>query len=83
MSIRTTVTLDDDVFSRLKEASMSKGVPFRQMLNDAIRSGLLASTSNPSRQRFEVKPARLGVFPGVNLDNIAAAIEAAEGDAWR
>jgi len=32
MSIRTTVTLDEDVYERLKEESRRRGVPFRQTL---------------------------------------------------
>jgi len=83
MSIRTTVTLDEDVFLRLKEASASKGIPFRQMLNEAIRSGMLALKSAPPRERFEVRPVSMGVRPGIDLNNIGAAIELAEGDSWR
>ena len=39
MSIRTTLTLDEDVYERLQQASRSRGLPFKQTLNDVIRVG--------------------------------------------
>jgi hypothetical protein len=40
--MRTTVTLDPDVQTMLKEAAHRSGKPFKVALNDAIRSGLRA-----------------------------------------
>jgi len=83
MSIRTTVTLDDDVVARLKELSAAKRVPFRKLLNDLLRAGFSAQNSPAPRQRFVVNSANLGVMPGVDLDNIGATLEALEGPTWR
>ena len=38
--MRTTVTLDPDVESMLRKEVRRSGEPFKQVLNDAIRSGL-------------------------------------------
>lgn len=38
--MRTTVTLDQDVQSLLKDAAHRSGKPFKVTLNDAIRAGL-------------------------------------------
>lgn len=38
--MRTTVTLDPDVQRLLKEAAHCSGRPFKQVLNDAVRTGL-------------------------------------------
>ena len=38
--MRTTVTLDPDVQRLLKDAEHRSGRPFKQVLNDAVRSGL-------------------------------------------
>lgn len=38
--MRTTVTLDQDVQRLLKEAAHRSGRPFKQVLNDAVRTGL-------------------------------------------
>ncbi len=38
--MRTTVTLDPDVESLLREQVRRRGEPFKQVLNDALRAGL-------------------------------------------
>ena len=39
--MRTTLTLDDDVAAKLASASRKSGKPFKQVVNAAIRRGLL------------------------------------------
>jgi len=78
MSIRTTVTLDEDVLERLKEHSRSKGIPFRQAINDVLRSGLIASQL--PREKPTLPPGRdLGLRPGLNYDSIETLLEIGEG----
>jgi hypothetical protein len=43
--MRTTVTLDPDVQRLLKDAAHRSGRPFKQVLNDAVRSSLHAPTT--------------------------------------
>lgn len=83
MSIVTTVHLDEDVFRELSEASVSQGVPLDELLDKAIRHGLLALKTRPSHPRYEVRPEALGTFPNVSLDKIALLIEETEGSNWR
>lgn len=40
MSIRRTVTLDDDVLDRVRRKSRSRGASFRDTLNDLLRMTL-------------------------------------------
>jgi hypothetical protein len=79
MSIRTTVTLDDDVVDRAKRFSHKRGIPFRQALNDLVRAGLQAESAAPPRKPFKVKPKHMGVIPGLSYDNIESVLEIAEG----
>jgi metal-responsive CopG/Arc/MetJ family transcriptional regulator len=51
MSVRTTVTLDDDLAARLRDAAHERGIPFKAAINEAIRTGL--------EQRADVEPYRL------------------------
>ena len=83
MGIRTTVTLDEDVHERLKEESRKRGAPFRQTLNDVLRTGLLASRQQPPGRRFVIKPRRMGVRPGISYDSIPALLELGEGEGHR
>ena len=63
--MRTTVTLDEDLVAKLRETARRRGVPFKKILNDALRDGLAAS-SRP--RKFKMPSRDLGVKPGVNID---------------
>jgi hypothetical protein len=54
--MRTTVTLDPDVEKLLKRVMRESGAPFKQVLNNAVRSGLRGAmerkvAEKPFRQR--------------------------------
>jgi hypothetical protein len=83
MSIRTTVTLDEDVLERLKQESRSRGVPFRQAINDVLRSGLLASHATREVSPFRVDARPMGTRPGLSYDSVPALLEFGEGDGNR
>lgn len=55
--MRSTVTLDDDVFRRLRENAHERGVPFKTAINDAIRAGL---DHRAEPRRYQVKPRPMG-----------------------
>jgi hypothetical protein len=50
--MRTTVTLDPDVVALLRKTMRASGLPFKQVLNNAVREGLHGSA------RRSVKAAR-------------------------
>jgi len=80
MSISTTVTLDDDVVSRVKRESQSRGTSFRNTLNDLLRAALLGVDNKPRRRALIIKPTHMGHRPGLNYDNIESLLEYGEGD---
>lgn len=55
-----TVTLDEDVYERLQQESRSRGVSFRQTLNDVIRVGLHAKPPKRSMKIETFDKARRG-----------------------
>ncbi|MDR3700841.1 MAG: ribbon-helix-helix domain-containing protein [Candidatus Sulfopaludibacter sp.] len=79
MSIRTTITLDDDVVERVKAESRTRGASFRETLNDLLRLALLAQSSTPVRRAFRIKARHMGYRPGLNYDDIEALLERGEG----
>ncbi len=83
MSIRTTVTLDDDVIDRVKQQSRSRGESFRETLNQLLRSALVASETQPRRREFRVKPHHGGYYPGLNYDCTESLLEYLEGPQHR
>jgi hypothetical protein len=82
MSIRTTVTLDDDVAARVKRESQSRGASFRDTLNDLLRVALL-SAGNMPRRTLKIKPVHMGYKPGLNYDSIESLLEYGEGEQHR
>ncbi len=83
MSIRTTVTLDEDVLERVKRESRSRGLSFRETLNDLLRAALLNLDAQPRRRTLEIKPAHMGYKAGLNYDDIESLLEYGEGERHR
>lgn len=83
MSVRTTVTLDDDVVDRVKRESRSRGASFRDTLNDLLRAALLQVDKAPRRRTLEIKPAHMGGRAGLNYDDVESLLENGEGERHR
>jgi hypothetical protein len=83
MSIRTTVTLDEDVVARVRRESLSRGASFRDTLNDLLRAALLGVDYKPRRRALRIQPTHMGYRPGLNYDNIESLLEYGESDQHR
>jgi hypothetical protein len=80
--MRTTITLDDDVLQKAKAAAAKSRLPFRQVINEALRAGLRA-TATPDVVPFRTKPHKMGLKAGRNLDNIQELLAQIEGEDFR
>jgi pheromone shutdown protein TraB len=77
--MRTTVTLDDDLAEMLRRRARERDVPFKRVLNEAIRAALVGGTL--AAKPYRMRPRDLGVRPGVDLTkalSLAAELEDAE-----
>jgi len=82
--MRTTRTLDDDVAAKLKAESRRAGRPFKEIVNETLRSGLATRRAVAHRQAFKITAHDLGdLRPGLSLDNVAELIEQVEGSLHR
>jgi hypothetical protein len=83
--VRTTLTLDPDVSSRLKAEMRRSGKPFKEVVNEALRLAFARkSREHTAVAPFEIRPRDLGALrPGLSLDNIGDLLDAAEGPAHR
>lgn len=81
--MRTTLTLDEDIATKLKAAARRSGRPFKDLVNETLRRGLL--TVRPAaRQPFHVRTRSLGgLQPGLGIDNIGELLERIEGPRHR
>jgi len=83
--VRTTLTLDPDVASRLKAEVRRSGKPFKEVVNEALRLAFAKRSRGKSGLvPFEIRPRDLGALRrGLSLDNIGDLLEAVEGPAHR
>jgi hypothetical protein len=78
--VRTTLTLDPDVAKQLERARRRRGVPLKRVVNDALREGLARLDDVEPPARFTTRTVSLGRSRLGNLDDVAEALELAEGD---
>ena len=75
--MRTTVTIDPDVAALLKEETEKSRLPFKQVLNQAIRRGL-SPTANGPRKVVRVRPHDFGFKPGIDRDRLNQLLDEME-----
>jgi hypothetical protein len=83
MSIRTTVTLDEDVLERVRDVSRLRGESFRDTLNELLREALVRTNTGPLRRKLQIKPSPMGLKRGLNYDNVESLLEYGEGERHR
>jgi plasmid stability protein len=78
--VRTTITIDDELYRTLKERAASSGRTVSALLEDALRLGL-RQTERPDTPKFAIRPTgRGGLQPGVDLDSNVTIGEAIDGE---
>jgi plasmid stability protein len=81
--MRTTLNLDDDVLDKAKTVAAKFHKPFRQVVNEALRTGLQAVEGPPLTRPYRTRPHKMGLKAGRNLDNIQALLSQIEGEDHR
>lgn len=83
--MRTTLTLDDDVAARLERLRAERGRTLKEVVNEALRLGLRALEEPivPDAAPYRTPSESLGGCTIGSLDDVAEALAAAEGDAFR
>lgn len=81
-NMRTTLTIDDDLAGLLKRRARELGVPFKEAVNRAIRSGL-GEVARPRRgTAIKTIPHSFGFRPGVDLDKLNQLADELESEAF-
>ncbi len=78
MSVRTTLTLEDDVAAKLRDEARRNGKSFKATVNAFLRRGL-ESAVRTKPEPFRVRARNLKPKAPLNYDNIADLLEKAEG----
>jgi hypothetical protein len=78
--MRTTLTVEDHLAAKLKEAARKQNRPFKEIINEALRRGLEAAEESRKARRFRVKPMSMGAKPGIDYDKINQLLDEMEGE---
>jgi hypothetical protein len=83
--MRTTLTLDPDVAVALERWKEARGLSLKVAVNEAIRHGLKALEAPPEKARppYRIRPWSAGRLLVENVDDVAEALAAAEGEDFR
>jgi hypothetical protein len=58
--MRTTLTLEDPLAKELKRLAVETGRPFKRVVNETLRAGLLRQTA-PSPRAYRLTPVAMGM----------------------
>ena len=64
--MRTTLTIEDDLAHALRERARLHNLPFKRVVNDALRRGISPAASHEPAPRFKVNPIHSGFVTGVD-----------------
>ncbi len=78
--MRTTLSIDDDVMDRARAIAAKLRIPFRTIVNEALRAGLDQVEQPAKHRRYKTKPHVMGLRQGRNLDNIQELLAQIEGE---
>lgn len=77
--MRTTISIEDDVLERARTIAKKLNTPFKDVINEALRSGLDQVEQPVKQRRYKMKPHKMGLLPGHNVDNVQELLAQIEG----
>jgi Arc/MetJ family transcription regulator len=82
VSMRTTITLDDDVAALLDRVRRERSLGLKEAVNLGLRQGLRDLDRRAIGSPFRTRPLDTGRFL-IPIDDIAAALALGEGEGFR
>lgn len=82
--MRTTLTLDPDVATRVKAEASHHNIAFKTLVNEALRLGLDAYAGRAkAAQPYRTRPVAMGLRAGFSYDNIGDLLAQCEEESYR
>lgn len=78
--MRTTLTLEDSLASKLRAIARKRNLSFKAVVNEMLSNGLQAAAQTQPRKPFVVRPFSMGVTPGIDYDKINQFLDDEEID---
>ena len=76
--MRTTLTLDDDLYRLIEQRARKTNEPLKKVVNDAIRAGLGTAGKPAAREPYKAEVFHSKLRPGIDplhLNRLAAELE--------
>jgi hypothetical protein len=84
MTVRTIITLDDDVAAKIQVELRRSGRPFEDIVNDALRMGLASAKTVQELPPFKIDPEHImRLKPGYNYDKVEEVFDRLDEPATR
>ena len=64
--MRTTLTIDNEIYDYLREQSRLHEKPFKQVVNETLRRGMSPVANAEPRKPFKVRAFKGGFAPGID-----------------
>ena len=80
--MRTTLSLEEDVYRKLKSEVRRTGRSFKELINDLLRRSLYQKENAPPRS-FRVDARDMGLREGIDLSNIHQLLDDLDGASRR
>lgn len=81
--MRTTLTLDDDVLDALKSLAHQEQRPFKDVVNDTLRTGLASHRVATTAVAYRADVLHCGLRPGIDPDRLNQLVDDLETDERR
>ncbi len=78
--MRTTLSIDDDVIDRARALAAKLRLPFRTIVNEALRAGLDQVEQAAKQRPYKTEPHAMSLRFGRNIDNIQELLAQIEGE---
>jgi len=78
--MRTTLTLDQDIAATARRAMSVTGLPFKTVINQALRIGMESVLAPPTSRAYRTEPRPMGLREGLSYDNISELLAVTEGE---
>ena len=81
-SMRTTLTLDDDVAEKLREQVRLQDRSFKQVVNDVLRRGLSSDARETPTAVYRIVPNHSALAPGIDPMKLSQISDKLEGESF-
>lgn len=78
--MRTTLTIDPDIAAKARRAVCQTGLPFKSVINQALRVGIAEILALRPARSYRTIPRPMGLKPGLSYDNVSELLAVTEGE---